>query len=319
LIPSKNVAPTLDRNGGGFNARVALAALTPPLAVRTIRDQAMTTWPYPPATTPPDVAAALRALTAEALALPAPAGAWIPPNLEKLMQLEQALETLGRARHVESRARLVELYEHHHLPEIRRAAGRALLALASDEEIRARFGVERAQLAEAVPVIQTALGDVRPLVEALLGRKRWKKPARGPAAKKPAKRPTAARAAFLRFGSHRGYDGDNPWWTVRFAHELSASERARVAHLALRAEVSASAWKQRRQVQIGADDPFFESEREWTAFYARVERLFAVLHAELPIFAIFFQEGQFHAGKPLVGLDDAALAKLRPPSPRRKK
>jgi hypothetical protein len=272
----------------------------------------METWQYPPASAPAMVEVALRALTPEALALPAPAGAWMPPALDQRLRLEEALDTLGRARHVESRARLEELYEHHHLPEIRRAAGRALLAMATDEEIRARFGVERSQLAKDVPVVQTMLGDVRPLVETLIGRKRWKKKSAAPEPTPKTKtKSTVVRADFLRFGDHRGYDGDQPWWTVRFVHQLSRDERAQVARLvSAGGEVAADAWKDGRQVEIAASDPFFETEREWLAFYARIERLMAALHAQFPIFALFFQKGQFHGGKSLVGLDDAALKKL---------
>jgi hypothetical protein len=184
--------------------------------------------------------------------------------------------------------------------------------MASDEHIRERFRMTRADLAKSVPVVQTMLGDVRPLVEALLGRKRWNRPTRKRLRKKPQKpRPMAARAAFLRFGDHHEYPGDNPWWTVRFARKLSRSERAQIAQLTSAAgEVAASGWKNDRQVQIGTDDPFFETEREWNAFFRRVERLFADLHARFPIFAVFFQNGQFDGGKPLVGLGDAALKKL---------
>jgi hypothetical protein len=256
---------------------------------------AMETWPYPPTSARLDVEGALRALTAAELALPAPSGAWMPPNLERRMRLEAALEVLGRAQHAAWRTQLVELYERHHLPEIRHAAGRALLAMASDEELRVGFGMDRAALAKAIPLAQVALGDVGPLIEALLGRKPWKKPiaARKPARAKPSSK--VAAAPFKRFGAYRLYDGDNPWWTLRFVNSLTRDERLDVAHrVEKRGELTADTWKGGRELQIGAQDPFFETQRAWNAFYSRVERLFAELHAQFPLSAVFFQD----AGKP---------------------
>lgn len=108
------------------------------------------------------------------------------------------------------------------------------------------------------------------------------------------------------------YEGDNPWWTLRFAEPVSPKELEALDAWLMETAPDLGlcfddAFKGGRQVQVEAD-AFAESPAEWTAFYESAETTFAALHARRPLTALFFQEGQFYGeGKELTGVDDDAL------------
>jgi len=108
------------------------------------------------------------------------------------------------------------------------------------------------------------------------------------------------------------YEGDNPWWTVRFAEPISAQQLETLDEWLIETAPDLGlcfddSFEGGRQVQVGAD-AFATSPAEWAAFYEGAERAFGALHARRPITALFFQEGQFYGeGEELTGLHDDAL------------
>jgi hypothetical protein len=119
---------------------------------------------------------------------------------------------------------------------------------------------------------------------------------------------------FLRFGDHHAYDGDKPWWTLRFAAPLS-----RVQHKTLRRLVmdgldgvaDIEDWDSTRQVLLSATDPYFESAAEWISFYHGIDALLTRVHSEFGLLAVFFQDGQsFGDGQSLSKQPDEALLAL---------
>jgi len=128
------------------------------------------------------------------------------------------------------------------------------------------------------------------------------------AAKKTAKRPASRRStAFLRVGDASTYEGDNPWWTLRFAAPVSAPQQQALTAVFAGSELHlADRWENDRQVQLDADVAC-DSEGEWRAFYRRVDARLAKAHAACPLSVVFLQEGQFVTGQPLLALDDDEL------------
>lgn len=118
---------------------------------------------------------------------------------------------------------------------------------------------------------------------------------------------TAKSRAFLRVGDPSTYEGDNPWWTLRFAAPVTAAQRQALGEVFAGSELHlAERWESDRQVQLEADVAC-DSEGEWRAFYRRVDALLAKAHATCPLSVVFLQEGQFVTGRPLLALDDEAL------------
>lgn len=181
----------------------AAAMHTPPEGVAAMAEKTNKTalaWPYAPKTTRPNVKRALEQLSPEALALPAPEGAWLPPALGKLQRLQLSIEMLGRARYEPARELLERLYDEHHLPEIRAAAGVALIALLDDERLQERLGDTRAALAAKKPSHELTLGTLQHIqhwVEAARGAKPMK-------ARHQPKAPTVNRK-LLRHIAEEGY------------------------------------------------------------------------------------------------------------------
>ncbi|MEZ4236802.1 MAG: hypothetical protein R3F59_11740 [Myxococcota bacterium] len=91
--------------------------------------------------------------------------------------------------------------------------------------------------------------------------------------------------AWRRIGSHRGYDGDAPWWTVRFA---AAPRRDAVAALAEQVPDLALSWDDDRQAVLDPGDPAFDDDRAWKRFYAAVDALLDDLHASYPLLVVVF-------------------------------
>jgi hypothetical protein len=120
--------------------------------------------------------------------------------------------------------------------------------------------------------------------------------------------------SFLRFGDHHAYDGDKPWWTLRFTAQPS-----RAQHLALRKLVAESLdgiaeleeWDSTRQLLLSANDPFFESAAEWNAFYKSVDVLLQRIHEQFGLLAVFFQDGlSYGDGQSLSKQPDEALRRM---------
>jgi hypothetical protein len=120
--------------------------------------------------------------------------------------------------------------------------------------------------------------------------------------------------SFLRFGDHHAYDGDKPWWTLRFAAPLSKAQ-----HNALRRKVAEALdgiaeieeWDSTRQVLLSAADPYFESAAEWNAFYRSIDELLIKVHEQFGLLAVLFQDGQsFGDGQSLSKQPDEALRRL---------
>ena len=125
---------------------------------------------------------------------------------------------------------------------------------------------------------------------------------------------SAVNASFLRFGDHHAYDGDKPWWTLRFAAQPTKAQ-----HKALRKLVAEKLdgiadieeWDSTRQLLLSANDPFFESAAEWNAFYRGVDELLNKIHEQFGLLAVFFQDGQsFGDGQSLSKQPDEALRML---------
>ncbi len=122
------------------------------------------------------------------------------------------------------------------------------------------------------------------------------------------------------FGNHHDYEGDQPWWTLRFASNLSKTEKAKIAALlgasdaAIDGNFEPPKWESARQCQWETCDPWFSDPRAWQQFYAEVDSVFADLHQAFPLYAIFLQEGQFYDHKGpeenLAKLSDEQLAAL---------
>jgi hypothetical protein len=120
--------------------------------------------------------------------------------------------------------------------------------------------------------------------------------------------------SFLRFGDHHAYDGDKPWWTLRFSAQPSKAQ-----HNALRRLVADSLdgvadieeWDSTRQLLLSATDPYFESAAEWNAFYRDIDELLLKIHEQFGLLAVFFQDGQsFGDGQSLSKQPDEALRAL---------
>ncbi len=126
------------------------------------------------------------------------------------------------------------------------------------------------------------------------------------------RQPEVGDPGFMIFGDHAAYEGDNPWWTLRFRERLSAEKKKRLRERVgswsdFAVFVEAGSWHDDRQVQLGSE-PDCETDREWKAYYRRVDAIIGKIHAMSPLFAVFFQDGQFHGGKELSGLSDEELA-----------
>lgn len=120
--------------------------------------------------------------------------------------------------------------------------------------------------------------------------------------------------SFLRFGDHHAYDGDKPWWTLRFVDKPSKSQ-----HKALRKLVEETLdgiadieeWDSTRQILLSAVDPYFESAAEWNSFYRNIDVLLNKIHEQFGLLAVFFQDGQsFGDGQSLSKQPDEALRAL---------
>lgn len=120
--------------------------------------------------------------------------------------------------------------------------------------------------------------------------------------------------SFLRFGDHHAYDGDKPWWTLRFVDKPSKSQ-----HKALRKLVEETLdgiadieeWDSTRQILLSAVDPYFESAAEWNNFYRNIDVLLNKIHEQFGLLAVFFQDGQsFGDGQSLSKQPDEALRAL---------
>lgn len=118
----------------------------------------------------------------------------------------------------------------------------------------------------------------------------------------------------MRFGDHHAYDGDKPWWTLRFSAPPSKSQ-----HKALRRMVTDATdgvadvedWDSTRQVLLTATDPYFESSAEWNAFYRTIDELLLRIHEKFELLAVFFQDGQtFGEGQSLSKEPDETLRML---------
>jgi hypothetical protein len=125
---------------------------------------------------------------------------------------------------------------------------------------------------------------------------------------------SAVNASFLRFGDHHAYDGDKPWWTLRFAVALSKSQHQGLRHLVTEATegiADVEDWDGTRQVLLSASDPYFESSAEWNAFYRNVDALLVRIHEHFGLLAVFFQDGQaFGEGQSLSKVPDETLRQL---------
>jgi hypothetical protein len=99
----------------------------------------------------------------------------------------------------------------------------------------------------------------------------------------------------LLFGDHRAYEGDNPWWTLRFVSPLSPKDKKVLSVLLEGANgLEASDWVEHTQCQVQLPtEPDFEDEEAWEAFYDQVDEVFDAVHAKFPLTAIFLQDGQF--------------------------
>lgn len=121
------------------------------------------------------------------------------------------------------------------------------------------------------------------------------------------KKTAAKPRAYLRVGDASTYEGDNPWWTLRFAAPVTAAQRRALVEVFAGSELHlADRWESDRQVQLDADVAC-DSEGEWRAFYRRVEARLAKAHAACPLSAVFLQERQFVTGRPLLALGDDEL------------
>lgn len=120
--------------------------------------------------------------------------------------------------------------------------------------------------------------------------------------------------SFLRFGDHHAYDGDKPWWTLRFAAPPSKSQHRALRSLvqeALDGVADIEDWDSTRQVVLSATDPYFESAAEWNQFYRDVDALLLRIHEQYVLRAVFFQDGQsFGEGQSLSKVSDEALQQL---------
>ena len=82
------------------------------------------------------------------------------------------------------------------------------------------------------------------------------------------------------FGNHHAYEGDQPWWTLRFATDLSTSDKRKVAALLDRSSASSDGnfdpptWTSARQCQWDTCDPWFSNAKAWAKFYAKVDKVF---------------------------------------------
>ena len=119
------------------------------------------------------------------------------------------------------------------------------------------------------------------------------------------------------FGNHHEYDGDQPWWTLRFKSPLTAKDKKRIGAVLDRSGVAMDGnfeplvWESDRQCHWDSCDPYFGSPKAGQRFYDSVDKLFLTVHNADPLFAIFFQVGQFHeSGQELVHLDDDELERL---------
>jgi hypothetical protein len=62
-----------------------------------------------------------------------------------------------------------------------------------------------------------------------------------------------------------------------------------------------------------AENPWFENQEGWNCFYEDVDTLLESIHQQWPLFAIFFQDGQFFGKRPgrkLTELEDKLLIEL---------
>lgn len=119
------------------------------------------------------------------------------------------------------------------------------------------------------------------------------------------------------FGNHHEYEGDNPWWTLRFQSTLAKEEKEKISTLFNKSGISfkgnfdSLGWQSDRQCHWVTMDPWFESQEEWETFYEEVDELLVEVHGGFPLFALFFQKGQFHEGnRELIGLSDEELSSL---------
>jgi hypothetical protein len=120
--------------------------------------------------------------------------------------------------------------------------------------------------------------------------------------------------SFLRFGDHHAYDGDKPWWTLRFTTPPSKAQHKALRRLVaekLEGIADIEEWDSTRQVLLSATDPYFESAAEWNAFYRNVDELLVKIHEQFGLLAVFFQDGQsFGDGQSLSKQPDEALRLL---------
>ncbi|MBK7539552.1 MAG: hypothetical protein IPI49_30210 [Myxococcales bacterium] len=121
-------------------------------------------------------------------------------------------------------------------------------------------------------------------------------------------------SSFLRFGDHHAYDGDKPWWTLRFATPPSKAQHQALRRLVLEAldgVADVEDWDSTRQVLLSATDPYFESAAEWNAFYRDVDTLLLRIHEQFGLLAVFFQDGQSYGdGQSLSKEPDETLRQL---------
>ncbi|HEU0032833.1 MAG TPA: SOSS complex subunit B family protein [Kofleriaceae bacterium] len=137
-------------------------------------------------------------------------------------------------------------------------------------------------------------------------------------------------AGVLQFGDHHAYDGDRPWWTLRFVEPIARADRNQVAALLTGVDDAdfELTWIGPRQCQLDPGDLAIADAAGWKRLYKQIDALLARIHDRFPLFAVMLQGGQFAGKGELDTLDDDALAAIKrmplakrkqPAAPRRKK
>lgn len=95
---------------------------------------------------------------------------------------------------------------------------------------------------------------------------------------------------YIFIGDHNKFDGDHPWWTLRFEGPISSTPGIESIIDAVVKEQGgcnlSSSGPDSAHLDFG--DAFFESTREWAAFHTAVESAFDAVHEEFPLFAVVF-------------------------------